>query len=90
MGRRSITSRPIHPELSPQRDVGWIPRPEDFAITDDDPVDLKVYEIKAILRALSCVEGNRQEAAQLLGIGKSTLYRRLAEWRAARVESRAQ
>lgn len=67
----------------PVQEPGWIPRPVDFQITDDDPIDLKHYESKAVLRAIAAADGNRTLAAQLLGIGKSTLYRRLSEWRAS-------
>ena len=66
----------------PVQEPGWIPRPVDFQITDSDPIDLKLYESKAVLRAIADAGGNRTLAAQLLGIGKSTLYRRLSEWRA--------
>ncbi len=41
------------------------------------PVSLQLYEKKAILRALQECDGDRLAAAQRLGIGKSTLYRKL-------------
>ena len=34
---------------------------------------------RAIQRALEATEGNVSEAARLLGIGRATVYRRLAE-----------
>ncbi|QDV09752.1 Bacterial regulatory protein, Fis family [Planctomycetes bacterium Poly30] len=77
----TLTPRILLKDL-PVNEPGWIPRPVDFQITDDDPIDLKLYESKAVLRAIAAADGNRTLAAQLLGIGKSTLYRRLSEWRA--------
>ena len=32
-------------------------------------------------RALELTEGNREEAAKLLGIGERTLYRKIQEWK---------
>ena len=32
-------------------------------------------------RALDLAEGNREEAARMLGIGERTLYRKLQEWK---------
>lgn len=81
---RNVTLVPGPKEVDlPVREHGWIPTREDFQITEADPIDLKVYETKAVLRAIAAAGGNRTLAAQLLGIGKSTLYRRLSEWRAS-------
>ena len=46
-------------------------------ITDEDPINLDHYEKKALLRALDAVGQDRIRAAKLLGLGKSTLYRKL-------------
>ena len=46
-------------------------------ITDDDPISLDHYEKKVLLRALAAVDQDRIRAAKLLGVGKSTLYRKL-------------
>jgi two-component system response regulator HydG len=37
-------------------------------------------EREAILQALETTEGDRVRAARLLGIGKSTIYRKLKEY----------
>ena len=57
-------------ELKPREARPW-------DITDDDPISLDVYEKKVLLRALNETGQNRVEAARLLGVGKSTLYRKL-------------
>jgi transcriptional regulator of acetoin/glycerol metabolism len=36
-------------------------------------------ERDAIIRAMDVAEGNKSEAAELLGIGRTTLYRRLRQ-----------
>jgi transcriptional regulator of acetoin/glycerol metabolism len=41
---------------------------------------MQIAERDAIARALASVEGHRVEAANLLGIGKTTLYRKLKEY----------
>ena len=37
-------------------------------------------ERRAILSAIAVTDGNKLEAAKLLGIGKTTLYRKLKEY----------
>jgi len=46
-------------------------------ITEDDPISLELYEKKALLRALDRCGGDKVATAQLLDLGKSTLYRKL-------------
>jgi len=46
-------------------------------ITDEDPISLEHYEMKALMRALEFVGGDKLAAARLLNVGKSTLYRKL-------------
>ncbi|HIG86631.1 MAG TPA: hypothetical protein EYQ25_06285 [Planctomycetes bacterium] len=48
-----------------------------WAITEEDPISLDHYEMKALLRALNATRGDKLEAARLLKLGKSTLYRKL-------------
>ncbi len=48
-----------------------------WAITDEDPISLDHYEMKVLLRALDATGGDKLEAARLLNLGKSTLYRKL-------------
>jgi DNA-binding NtrC family response regulator len=46
----------------------------------DTPTDLHTLEKRHILAVLGSVEGDKSRAAQLLGISRRTLERRLAEW----------
>ena len=46
-------------------------------ITDEDPISLELYEKKALMRALDECDGDKLQAAKLLKVGKSTLYRKL-------------
>ena len=52
-------------------------RGSDWDITDEDPISLDHYEMKALMRALDAVGGDKLAAARLLKVGKSTLYRKL-------------
>jgi DNA-binding NtrC family response regulator len=45
--------------------------------THEDDLNMKQLERWAIEHALSVTKGNREEAAQLLGIGERTLYRKI-------------
>lgn len=49
----------------------------EWAITDEDPISLEHYEMKALIRALDRCAGDKLKAARLLKVGKSTLYRKL-------------
>ncbi len=52
-------------------------RRQPWDINEDDPISLDLYEMKALLRALDHVGGDKLAAARLLNVGKSTLYRKL-------------
>ena len=43
-------------------------------------LNLEQIEKAAIIRALDVTKGNREKAAQLLGIGLRTLYRKIKEY----------
>jgi len=51
--------------------------PSPWAIGQDDPISFEFYEKQAIVRALHACRGDRLEAARLLRVGKSTLYRKI-------------
>jgi DNA-binding NtrC family response regulator len=52
------------------------------ALPDDTSADsLAAYEFNAIRNALTKCAGHRKKAAQLLGIGEATLYRKLNKYR---------
>lgn len=52
-------------------------RRHEWDITEEDPISLDHYEMKALMRALEHVGGDKLAAARLLKVGKSTLYRKL-------------
>ena len=49
--------------------------PDDPVLAAGVPVSLHAYEKAALVRALDECGGNKLDAARLLGVGKSTLYR---------------
>jgi two-component system, NtrC family, response regulator HydG len=58
-------------------------RPEDVIISTDDPADLvslDEVERRYILRVMQVVRGNKKLAAEILGLDRSTLYRKLDRW----------
>jgi DNA-binding NtrC family response regulator len=58
-------------------------RAEKFVVAADDPtevVTLENLEKSYILRVLSLVGGNKSQAAQMLGVDRRTLYRKLARY----------
>lgn len=56
------------------------PAPKPWAITEEDPISLDLYEKKVLLRALDSTGGDKLVAAKLLQVGKSTLYRKLKKF----------
>jgi transcriptional regulator with PAS, ATPase and Fis domain len=75
-------------------DLGPILRPSDLpsgiryltnarSTQNDEPLLLQELTRREILRALHATEGDRCAAARILGIGKSTLYRKLREYSTA-------
>jgi len=55
----------------------------DSATTDIPLIPLTELEKRHIRRVMECVEGNRSQAAGILGIGRKTLYRKLKEYELA-------
>ncbi len=58
-------------------------RAEKFVVVADDPtevVTLENLEKSYILRVLALVGGNKSQAAQMLGVDRRTLYRKLARY----------
>jgi DNA-binding NtrC family response regulator len=53
----------------------------------DELVPLEILERRAIFRALQETSGDKLAAARLLGIGKTTLYRKLKQYEAGRVHA---
>jgi two-component system response regulator HydG len=49
-------------------------------INEDELVPLMVLERRAIFRAMRETNGDKLAAARLLGIGKTTLYRKLKQY----------
>ncbi len=81
-----------HPAASPGRDVSPLPDDElDLDAEEDDLEDertivyrsgmtMREVEREAITAALKETAGNRREAAEKLGIGERTLYRKIKEY----------
>ena len=55
-------------------------RKKQEAATSNEIVPLAVKERDAIFDAIRVTDGDKLEAARLLGIGKTTLYRKLKEY----------
>jgi DNA-binding NtrC family response regulator len=67
-----ITEEDLPPTLRQRNDDGWIRIPLGTSLEDSE---------KAIVRdTLSAYKGNKSKTAGVLGIGRKTLHRKLAEW----------
>jgi hypothetical protein len=53
---------------------------------EDDVIPIAAMEKQAILKALQQTAGDKMKAAKLLGIGKTTLYRKLKEYSVGEVK----
>jgi two-component system, NtrC family, response regulator HydG len=63
----------LTPDLLPLRDVAARAQP----LTDPRTQSLHELELEHIRRVLESTQGNRTQAAKILGIGEATLYRKL-------------
>ncbi len=74
--REKIDVHDLPPEISQRRQLpGSSPAPADLA-----GVSLNDLEKKAIVDTLAQTQGNREQAAKILGIGERTLYRKIKEY----------
>jgi len=62
---------------NPPRALNGAKTSNNWSITEDDPISLEHYDKKAIMRAIDACEGDKQAAARLLRLGKSTMYRKV-------------
>lgn len=79
---RSVILADIRDDGSAELTPDLLPYEMQDGVTPTDPnaiVDLATLEQHHIRRVLRHVDGNKTEAARLLGIGLTTLYRKLAE-----------
>lgn len=78
---RRILLPSLPPSISMAPGVSISPPGGDVAIFQDDDIviPLKELEEREIRKALRVTEGSVGEAAKLLGIGRATLYRRIAK-----------
>ena len=74
--RDKIDVQDLPPEISQRRQLpGPSAAPASLA-----GVSLNEIEKKAILDTLARTQGNREQAAKILGIGERTLYRKIKEY----------
>jgi two-component system response regulator HydG len=74
--REKIDVQDLPPEMSQRRQLpGPVVAPANLA-----GVSLNEIEKKAIMDTLARTEGNREQAAKILGIGERTLYRKIREY----------
>jgi DNA-binding NtrC family response regulator len=65
-----------------QNDAAGNPSTENLPAVQNSPVIVPLMELerRAIVNALEYTKGDRSVAAHLLGIGRTTLYRKLKEY----------
>jgi two-component system response regulator HydG len=75
----------------PEKVQGY--REDRFVVTADEPTEiLKIHEIERryIVRAIAMVGGNKSRAADLLGLDRRTLYRKLQKYDEGRAPQKAE
>ena len=75
--RLDDTSSPAGMSSPPWRGRGWVDKK--MAVAQELPLNFEEAEMLLIQRALAQTDGNISEAARLLGINRSRIYRRLAK-----------
>src|SRR5579859_5943878 len=79
----AFTSGPLIPTTDLPREIANLPLPEPANGNMDlhgGIIPIAELEKKTILRAISELNGDKLQAARLLGIGKTTLYRKLKDY----------
>jgi transcriptional regulator of acetoin/glycerol metabolism len=65
------------------RNFQAFPKPEIKGTEQESIIPLEQVEKQAILHAIDVLKGDKLQAARRLGIGKTTLYRKLKEYGSA-------
>ncbi|MEO0478130.1 MAG: sigma 54-interacting transcriptional regulator [Planctomycetota bacterium] len=71
------SSTGMNPPPDVQGFTDKLPEQEDEELTEDDILPFQEEEKRLLGRALQATKGNVRRAAQLLGIGRATLYRKI-------------
>ncbi|WP_207534717.1 sigma-54-dependent transcriptional regulator [Desertivirga arenae] len=77
---RNVIERVVILADSPILNASLLPNEFHQEITEGDSLNMQVMEKQHIRKVLNYTHGNKTEAARLLGIGLSTLYRKLEEY----------
>jgi DNA-binding NtrC family response regulator len=67
-----ISAEDLPPTVRAQNDSSWIRIPQGSTLEEAERI--------VILDTLSTQKGNKSKAADILGVGRKTLHRKLTEW----------